>query len=161
VLLPCGVRLIGAGVDATVIDGTNLNDNVNLIIGVGHDPAFPSSFSESYEVAFLTILAGPNSGVQGLATGWAKNVLLHHLKILGFGRGIGILQSLNVAIEHSSIQGLGVAAVNGCIAVLNSSFRDQLPGGHMSGHAIHHNFLTDRYFGINLNISVDTAVYDN
>lgn len=37
VLNPCGIRLIGAGVDLTVIDGTNLFDDIPAVIGF--DPA--------------------------------------------------------------------------------------------------------------------------
>ena len=56
-LLSCGSRLIGAGIDKTVIDGTNSPSPTfgDPIIGIGADPKELHPFTSDFELAYLTV----------------------------------------------------------------------------------------------------------
>jgi len=89
VLIPCGMRLIGAGIGKTIFDGTNLADaNGTPVIGLGNHPFVEFPFTQDYELANLTVKAGTNTTPQGVATGWTSKVSIHDLEVLGFRFGI-------------------------------------------------------------------------
>lgn len=162
VLMACSMRLIGAGVGQTIVDGTNLTDpNGTPVIGIGNHPFLQFPFTQDYELANLTVRAGTNTTSQGVATGWTSKVNIHDLEILGFRFGLAIDLSFEDKVHDVVIVGNG-AAVGRCINVRELDFfRNQLTGGHMSSQEFHHNVLSDCQTGLELENSVGAVIQHN
>jgi hypothetical protein len=162
VLVGCGLRLLGAGVGKTIIDGTNLTDpNGTPVIGLGNHPFVVFPFTQDYELANLTVRAGTNTTPQGVATAWTSKVSIHDLEILGFRTGIGVDLSYDDTIHDVVIVGAG-SAVGRCIFFRELDlFRSQLPGGHMNALDVHHNVLSDCQFGVELQNALGSVIQHN
>jgi hypothetical protein len=165
VLAPCGIRLIGAGVGATIIDGTGLVEPfISQVIGFGGIPFEVSPFTEGYELARMTIRAGKKTTLLGVGIAWTRGVHLHHLEILGFSRGIAVASSTDGSIEDVHVQGPGSNPhrLNSprCIALFEFGiFLDHLP--HMTGWNIHQNVLEDCATGIDLQNNEGAVIGQN
>jgi nitrous oxidase accessory protein NosD len=165
VLLPCSARLVGAGVGLTILDGTNLAHPQNIpVVGIGNDPFNVFAVQEGFEVSDLTVRAGPNTTAQGMASGWTRRVEIHDVEVIGFRFGIMVDVSTDNKIHHVTVIGRGttVTPAGACIRFRELNFfRGLLPGGHMTGHSVHHSRLQDCTNGLDVFNSVGTLAYNN
>src|SRR5262245_40386658 len=77
VFAPCGVRLIGAGMGATILDGTDLVEPViSQVVGFGAAPFAQADFTVGYELAGVTIRAGSHAPLIGVGLAWTQNAAL-------------------------------------------------------------------------------------
>ncbi len=165
VLAPCGLRLIGAGIDSTILDGTDLAEPfISPVVGFGGSPFVPDAFTEGYELAGMTIRAGKNAPPLGVGMAWTNLVELHDLEIVGFSRGIAVATSKGGSIHDVTVQGPGSNPHRfgnaRCIVLFELGFAlDALP--HMSGWNIHDNSLMDCGVGLDLQNNVDATVSHN
>jgi hypothetical protein len=165
VLASCGVRLIGAGVAATIMDGTGLVEPfISQVIGFGGNPFEVFPFTEGYELAGMTIRAGKKTTLLGVGIAWTRGVHLHDLEILGFSRGIAVSLSIDGSIHDVRVQGPGANPhkLNSprCIALFEFGiFLNHLP--HMTGWNIHHNMLEDCSTGIDLQNNEGAVIANN
>jgi hypothetical protein len=106
VIAPCGLRLIGAGVGATILDGTGLVEPfISALVGLGGSPFESLPLTEGYELADMTIRAGRDAPAIGVGIGWTQGAELHDLTIEGFGRAIAIATSMGGSIHDVRVEG--------------------------------------------------------
>lgn len=165
-----GLRLIGAGVDRTFIDGAGLSDPVGTpVIAFGFHPFAVFPLTGPYELAHLTIYTDDPLGttLHGFGTGWTRDTSVHHVRIAGFLRGILMSLANDTSISHATVQCPGVDPADfgrftrGIAFSTNSQLRHHLPGGHQARNSVHHTVVEDCTRGIELIDNVEARVHHN
>jgi|GEM_PF-3664335 len=160
-------RMIGAGVDQTIVDATNSFDPPGKpSIAVGSAPFEPlSSKFDNIEVAHMTVKCDSNCTASGLGSLRTTNMRFHHLKVVGFPTGIFWRNADGTRIDHNEIHGRGPGTNDRGLQLAATGF-ECMPVGDVNDnltgfHVIEHNLIVDATVGIDIDAMTDSTVAKN